>query len=372
MKVCPKCAQSFADGFRYCPKDATELVKYDLRASIQDRQELQLLIERRSLLSRLKLELADACSEMKRNPLKFIAALLRGERSSRRRQRLLTAGFATAVSVYSVIIISILLAGIIKFRLSDQEVIAGPPPDLSFNDGVRLVIPPDPTQMENTKRGSGLSGGSLKTPRDPGGGGGNEYKLRTSKGIMPLPSRQPINLPDFELPKEPKFIVPETVNVDPAFLRRLKGPIGVPAGQIEIPSLGQHGGPGVGDGKGAGYGPGLERNRGNGLPTDGGGPVKEGNEPGFARGNVKPTILYKEKAPYTEAARINKVQGRVVLNLVFGADGAINNIRVVQGLSYGLTESAIQAAQRIRFAPAMENGKPVSVRVNVEFNFALY
>jgi len=87
---------------------------------------------------------------------------------------------------------------------------------------------------------------------------------------------------------------------------------------------------------------------------------------------LKPTILYKEKAPYTETARLNKRQGRVVLNILFGADGVIRDIRVQQGLPDGLTENAIQAAQRIRFTPAMQNGKPVSVRVLVEFNFALY
>src|SRR5262245_35872651 len=158
MKICPKCAQSFADGFRYCPKDATELVKYDLRASIQDRQELQFLIERQSLLSRLKLELADALAEMKSNPFKFIADLLRGERSSRRRQRLLMAGVATAILVYSGIILSIFLAGILNWRLTDPGVIAGPPPDLSFNDGVRLV-PPDPIEADDTEKpGKGKQG----------------------------------------------------------------------------------------------------------------------------------------------------------------------------------------------------------------------
>ena len=35
MKVCPKCGQSFADGFTYCPKDTARLAKYDLRARIR-------------------------------------------------------------------------------------------------------------------------------------------------------------------------------------------------------------------------------------------------------------------------------------------------------------------------------------------------
>jgi TonB family protein len=366
MKICPKCAQSFADGFNYCPKDATELIKYDLRASIQDRHELQFLIEKEPFLSRLKRELVDAFSEMKHNPLKFIASLLRGERTTRRRQRMLTAGFATAVLVYSVIILFVLLGGIFKMRLPDR-VIAGPPPDLS-DKYVRLVIPPDLDQVENTKRTrSGERGGSFKTPRDPRGGGGTNDKVRASRGVPPLPASQQINLPDFEPPKKAIFVVPETIIADQV-MQRLQRQIGERMGQLDIPSRGLGDGPGVGDGKGPGYGRGENGNTGGDNRRPGGGLGDGAGGPG----NLKPKILYKEKAPYTEAARLNKIQGRVVLNILFGADGVIKDIRTVQGLPDGLTESAIQAAQRIRFQPAMENGRPVSVRVRVEFDFALY
>ena len=87
---------------------------------------------------------------------------------------------------------------------------------------------------------------------------------------------------------------------------------------------------------------------------------------------LRPNILYREKAKYTEEARQNKVEGTVVLTIVFGADGRIHDIRTVRGLPYGLTESSIEAAQKIRFHPAVLNGKPVSVRATLEFNFALY
>ena len=50
MKVCPKCSQSFADGFTYCPKDAARLQKYDLRARIRRDDEFHFLIESESLI----------------------------------------------------------------------------------------------------------------------------------------------------------------------------------------------------------------------------------------------------------------------------------------------------------------------------------
>jgi hypothetical protein len=43
-----------------------------------------------------------------------------------------------------------------------------------------------------------------------------------------------------------------------------------------------------------------------------------------------------------------------------------------RGLPCGLTEAAIEAAKRIRFQPALRNGAPVSVRAQLEYNFALY
>jgi len=61
-----------------------------------------------------------------------------------------------------------------------------------------------------------------------------------------------------------------------------------------------------------------------------------------------------------------------MLTVVFGADGRIRDIRTIHGLPNGLTETSIEAAQKIRFQPAFQNGKPVSVRATLEYNFALY
>jgi TonB family protein len=86
----------------------------------------------------------------------------------------------------------------------------------------------------------------------------------------------------------------------------------------------------------------------------------------------RPTILYREKAKYTEIAKINHVQGAVVLQVVFEVGGVIRLIRVTRKLPDGLTQKAIEAAQKIRFNPATRNGAPVSVRGTLEFQFNLY
>src|SRR5215510_9530951 len=87
--------------------------------------------------------------------------------------------------------------------------------------------------------------------------------------------------------------------------------------------------------------------------------------------DLRPTITYREKAKYTEEARNNGVEGTVVLSIVFNVNGKITDIKVVRGLPHGLNENAIEATKKIRFKPAVKDGKPVSVRGQLEFTFIL-
>ncbi|HKQ90076.1 MAG TPA: tetratricopeptide repeat protein [Blastocatellia bacterium] len=84
---------------------------------------------------------------------------------------------------------------------------------------------------------------------------------------------------------------------------------------------------------------------------------------------LRPTIHYREAAPYTEAARDAGIRGIVVLMAVFAYDATIKHIMAIQGLSHGLTEEAIAAARKIKFTPAMGDGKPISVTGALEFTF---
>jgi TonB family protein len=88
-------------------------------------------------------------------------------------------------------------------------------------------------------------------------------------------------------------------------------------------------------------------------------------------GSLRPTILYREKAKYTDKARNNGVEGTVVLQVVFHRYGLFTDINVIRGLPDGLTENAIEAAKKIRFQPAMKDGQPISVRGVLEFDFKL-
>lgn len=84
-----------------------------------------------------------------------------------------------------------------------------------------------------------------------------------------------------------------------------------------------------------------------------------------------PIILRKKDAEYSDQARIAKYQGTVLLDVDIDDTGQTGNIRVARNLGLGLDENAIEAVKQWRFKPAMKDGKPVSVQVQMEVNFRL-
>jgi TonB family protein len=290
---------------------------------------------------------------------------------------LLQAGIATAVIAYTSVFMTALLIGLIKLPASDQGVTAAPDP-APLNDVTFLL--PVPIKAERAKgaakSGAGMLGGSLPQRQRPGGGGGGNDQKRASAGVAPLASLNPQQAqPDFNPPQIPHttLIIRPSVYADPNTLLRVKGPMGMLDGQPDSPSRGDGPGTGFGPGKGPGYGPGEGGNAGKGSNRIGGGiTTGPGDEIAVMSPSLKPTILYREKAKYTEEARQQRVQGSVLLSVVFGADGRLHDLRVVRRLPHGLTETSIEAANRIRFHPALQNGKPTPVRATLEFNFALY
>ena len=85
-----------------------------------------------------------------------------------------------------------------------------------------------------------------------------------------------------------------------------------------------------------------------------------------------PRILSKPDPSYTQEALRKKITGRVLLHVLFSKTGQINNIQVVQGLPYGLTERAVAAARQITFEPAELEGKKVDYVLAVVYRFELF
>jgi TonB family protein len=82
-------------------------------------------------------------------------------------------------------------------------------------------------------------------------------------------------------------------------------------------------------------------------------------------------ILSKPKPAYTAEARAKNIEGEVVVEVQFNASGAVRVLRVVRGLGAGLDETAIAAAQGIRFRPATRDGAAVDSTALVHILFQL-
>ena len=82
-------------------------------------------------------------------------------------------------------------------------------------------------------------------------------------------------------------------------------------------------------------------------------------------------IVYKPTPKYTDEARKLNLEGEVLLEVLFGANGELHVNRVVRGLGHGLDEAAVTAATKIRFKPAQRNGSAVDSTAIVHVTFQL-
>jgi TonB family protein len=227
---------------------------------------------------------------------------------------------------------------------------------------VMTIISPD--EIPVLPQSSTVAGG--------GGGGGDRDKLVASKGKLPKLAMEQITPPVVvvrndhpKLPVEPSVVVPPQINLAMNSMPNLGDPMSrLPSGP---PSNGTGFGGGIGSGSGGGVGsgegPGVGPGRGGGI---GGGVFRVGG------GVSAPRALYTPDPEYSEEARKAKYQGTCVLWLIVGPDGRPRDIKISRSLGLGLDEKAIEAVKTWKFEPAMKDGKPVAVQINVEVSFRLY
>lgn len=93
----------------------------------------------------------------------------------------------------------------------------------------------------------------------------------------------------------------------------------------------------------------------------------------YGPGSTLPACAYCPYPTYTDEARHGKVQGSVTLRVLVGADGRAQDIRIVQGIGFGLDERAAETVRNWRFTPAHDASKrPVAAWVTVEAVFRLF
>jgi TonB family protein len=95
----------------------------------------------------------------------------------------------------------------------------------------------------------------------------------------------------------------------------------------------------------------------------------------LAGGVVAPKLIYSVAPDYSglgSRAKQSKEPGLCILQLSIDANGVPKNILVLRSAGPDLDANAIEAAKRYRFLPAMHEGKPVAVSINIEMNFRVH
>ncbi len=89
-------------------------------------------------------------------------------------------------------------------------------------------------------------------------------------------------------------------------------------------------------------------------------------------GVVTPPAVIRQVAPtFSEEARKAKFGGTVLVGLIVDSQGIPEHVHIIRGVGMGLDENAVEAVKQYHFRPAMEDGKPVPVALNVQVNFKI-
>jgi periplasmic protein TonB len=101
-------------------------------------------------------------------------------------------------------------------------------------------------------------------------------------------------------------------------------------------------------------------------------PTVQSHPAAAAAAKVVPAEILSKPTPiYTQEARSKKIEGEVLLEVVFEASGKIHVLRVIRGLGYGLDDAAVHAAEQIRFKPALQDGQPADSTAVLHIIFQL-
>ena len=340
------------------------------------------LIENRILIKRLVIQITYAGRELKQawlefrgDPIAFVAWLTTN--TFQQLKQLIATPHRLAAATTAIVAIVCTAAIVLMINGAART----PPDTLADANAtspelVMLDLATPPPELGNK---AGMSGSSSAVRKTPGMGGGNRDPHPPQAGKLPPPSVIPAAIP-ITPPLNPQSLPVAGIDIDPTLWKDLDAPVyGDPNSKSQIPSSGPGEDGGIGTGNGVQIGP------GSGFGT--GGPCRpplyEGGPPACIDGRAsrvfkgseveqRARILSKPEPQYTEEARKNQLTGTVMLRAVFSSSGEVVQIHALRTLPFGLTEQAITAARRITFIPAKKGGLPVSVAMQLEYNFNLY
>jgi len=88
--------------------------------------------------------------------------------------------------------------------------------------------------------------------------------------------------------------------------------------------------------------------------------------------NVNLISFISENLVYPEKAKANQVDGTVYVNFVVNKQGVVTEAQTLRDIGHGCGEAALNVIRELpRFEPAMNDGQPVMVKMNIPIRFNL-
>ncbi len=85
-----------------------------------------------------------------------------------------------------------------------------------------------------------------------------------------------------------------------------------------------------------------------------------------------PKVLHRVEPRYTREARVNGIQGSVLIEVAVDESGKPDNISVLSPIGFGLDSRAVDAVRQWIFRPGFKEGKPVRSVTTVEVKFRIF
>ncbi len=101
------------------------------------------------------------------------------------------------------------------------------------------------------------------------------------------------------------------------------------------------------------------------------GPPQTSGEPTYRVGGgvSAPRAIVMPDPEYPKEAVKGHQPGSIVLVLIVGSNGEVRYLKVVRGISPEIDQAATEAVKKWKFKPALKDGKPVAVQIEVQLDF---
>jgi len=93
---------------------------------------------------------------------------------------------------------------------------------------------------------------------------------------------------------------------------------------------------------------------------------------GFVASSANPRLVFQAKPDYPQVARMSGLEGTVIVAVLVGPDGRVENAQIRQGVHPLLDKAALKAAFKCRFEPGRQRSIPVRAWMSVPYRFRLH